>query len=106
MFVRLKPYISVFFLLAFLFPSVVKEIHIPHHEEKVRCEAGADKHFHELHHDCTLCDFVIPVVSFPAISEMNFSSLQFSDYLFPIVIAEFISSAHFSSAQLRAPPVC
>lgn len=105
MLVKLKSYISAFFLLAFLFPSVIKEVHTTHHEEKVNCDAKADKHFHESHHDCTFCDFVLPIASAPSKAQINFSLTHFAEYVFPHLVEVYFSSSHFSSAQLRAPPV-
>ena len=97
---------SVFFLTVFLFPAVVKEVHTINHEKIFHCDANGEEHIHTQHHDCTLCDFVIPVISAPPLSQDNFSSLQFAKYVFPNAVEVYFSSSHFSSAQLRAPPVC
>ena len=106
MLIRLKSHISVFFLVAFLFPSLVKEVHTVNHEQRFHCDAKGEKHLHAQHHDCSLCDFVLPIASAPSKSTAEFSQVNFAEYIFPQIVDVYFSSSHFSSAQLRAPPVC
>jgi hypothetical protein len=103
---KLKPLFSVFLLAVFLFPTIVKEVHTVNHEKRFQCNANEEQHLHTLHHDCNLCDFVLPITSDPSAAHNSFSSLNFREYTFPNLIEVYFSSSHFSSAQLRAPPVC
>jgi hypothetical protein len=105
MLLRLKSYLSVFFLVAFLFPTLVKEVHTVNHEKRFHCDAKGEKHLHAQHHDCSLCDFVLPIASSPAKSTTSFTQFGFAEYIFPRPAEFYFSSSHFSSAQLRAPPV-
>lgn len=102
---KLKSYFSIFFLLVFLVPTVVKEVHNICHEKEFHCNA-AETHLHILHHDCTLCNFVIPVISVPEKFQNNFTLPHFAEYVFPRSVEVYFSSSQFSSASLRAPPVC
>ena len=106
MFVKLKSYIAVFFLLSFLLPSVVIQIHAVHHEKKVHCAADAGKHLHVQHHECNFCDVVLPITTEPAKTEANFNVPLFATYVFPTIVEVYLSSFQFTSSQLRAPPVC
>jgi len=53
---QLKKYFSFLFLLLFLFPMVEKQLHAFEHRDEAHCSA-TDKHFHELEHSCSICDF-------------------------------------------------
>jgi hypothetical protein len=103
---KLKSVFSVFLLAVFLFPTIVKEVHTVNHEKRFRCDANGEQHLHVQHHDCTLCDFVLPVVSSASDIELNFSLFSFASVIFPGRGEFYFSSYQFSSAQLRAPPVC
>ena len=103
---RLKSYIAGFFLLSFLLPSVVIQIHAVHHEKKIHCIADGGNHLHPQHHECSFCDAVLPLASEPPKTHANFLTPHFAEYLFSNLIEVYASSSHFSSAQLRAPPVC
>ena len=101
----LKPWFSVFLLAIFLFPTIVKEVHTVNHEKRFHCDANGDQHLHTLHHDCNLCDFVIPVVSAPSSFQTHFFLTHFAEYSFPHQVEFYFSSSRFSSPSLRAPPV-
>jgi len=103
---KLKACLSVFFLAVFLVPSIVKEVHSICHNKEFHCNTYGGTHLHITHHDCTLCNFVIPVISVPAKAQNNFTPPHFAEYIFPHLVAVCCSSSHFSSASLRAPPVC
>jgi len=102
----MKSIIAVFFLLSFLLPSVVIQIHAVHHEKKIHCFADGGNHFHPKHHECSFCDAVLPIVSEPPKTQSNFIAPHFAEYVFSNLVEVYASSVHFSSAQLRAPPVC
>ncbi|MBL7884722.1 MAG: hypothetical protein JNL69_11680 [Bacteroidia bacterium] len=53
-----KKYCSILFLILFLFPQVEKEIHAFEHLNDFHCTA-TDKHFHELEHACSICDYTL-----------------------------------------------
>src|SRR5687768_4611960 len=53
---NLKKFLSVFFLLLFLFPLVEKELHAFEHSNDIHCNEN-DKHFHTLEHNCSICSF-------------------------------------------------
>jgi len=105
MFFRMKSYLSVFFLAVFLVPTVVKEVHSICHNQEFHCNTATGTHLHVIHHDCTLCNFVIPVISVPAKPQNNFILSHFAEYVFPSLVESNFSSSQFSSASLRAPPV-
>jgi hypothetical protein len=103
---KLKSFFSVFLLAVFLLPTVVKEVHTVSHEKRFHCDANGEQHIHVLHHDCNLCDFVLPVVSSPSNVDTNFSLFYFASVVFSHQAEVYFSSSRFSSALLRAPPVC
>jgi hypothetical protein len=101
---QLKKYGSLFLLLLFLFPIVEKQLHAFDHVNDKHCQA-TDKHFHELEHSCSICEFTIadtcPVPDTGlhiVISEYNHS------------FQSFIESKHlpeaFQDLPSRAPPIC
>jgi hypothetical protein len=98
---KFKNIVSIFLLLVFLFPSIVKLEH--HHHEHFECKAKNEKHFHEYHEKCAVCSFEFSVFS--------------SDYKYYIIPKEQpvekccnnYRSVHYSSLSkfsfsLRAPP--
>src|ERR1035437_8996944 len=101
---KLKSCFSVFLLAIFLFPTVVKEVHIVNHEKRFHCDAHGEQHLHIQHHDCTLCDFVLPVVSSPSNVGDNLSLFCLAENIFPRQAVIYFSSSQFSSPSLRAPP--
>jgi hypothetical protein len=52
---KLKYIISLLLLLVFLLPTIIILGH-QHHEHFV-CNAGSEKHFHEYHEKCSICNF-------------------------------------------------
>ncbi|MBI4929474.1 MAG: hypothetical protein HY841_01840 [Bacteroidetes bacterium] len=102
----MKSTIAVFFLLSFLLPSIVIQIHAVHHEKRIHCIADGGNHFHPQHHECSFCDAVLPIASEPPKTQANFIAPHFAKYVFPILVKVYFTSSHFSSTQLRAPPAC
>jgi len=51
---KFKNIVSLLFLIGFLLPSVVK---FEHHHQRFECKAKNDKHFHEFHEKCSICNF-------------------------------------------------
>jgi hypothetical protein len=101
---QLKKYGSLFLLLLFLFPIVEKQLHAFDHINDKHCVA-TDKHFHELEHSCSICEFTIA------------DTCPVPDIQLDIVVSEytysfqsFIQSLHvpeaFQDLPSRAPPIC
>lgn len=102
---QLKSYFSIFFLVVFLFPTVIKEIHAIDHENVFHCDVKGERHLHTQQHDCTLCDFVLPLV-FSSVYNSNddFSLFCFAETLFPRPAKVYSFSSCLSSLSLRGPP--
>lgn len=47
-------------MLVFILPSIVK---LEHHHEHFKCKAKNEKHYHEFHQDCAVCNFEFSVFS-------------------------------------------
>lgn len=58
---RKSPIIGVFLLALFLFPQVHKAVHDLGHLGDFHCLAVTEKHFHEHHDECPVCDYKQPV---------------------------------------------
>ncbi len=101
----LKRFLSLCFLLVFLFPILKKGIHDANHLDDTHCVA-TDKHFHSLEHNCPICDYTnnynstTPETSYIfIIAVQNFSFEPFVDIRF--------SSSACLHLTARAPPtVC
>ena len=100
-----KSYFVVFFLSVFLFPVLIKEVHIVNHEKRFDCDVSGEQHLHVQHHDCTFCDFVIPVAYIPIVFQNTFSQTNFAEYIFPYLVEVYCYSSQLSSVSLRAPPL-
>jgi hypothetical protein len=100
---RIRKYISVFALAAFLFPIVTEELHAFSHADDFHCTEKSTTHFHKAEHHCPICDFV------PAVSDKPFQSVQIlSDAIYTIVSFSFyqsiVAEKHDYNFSLRAPP--
>ena len=81
---QIKQIVSFILLFIFLFPLVERELHTSEHLRDNHCTTG-NKHFHNLEHHCSICDFTITdsnkpndvdyqlVVSFKQFSFQSFS---------------------------------
>ena len=99
---QVKSYLSVFFLLLFLFPLLEKGIHDFSHIGDTHC-TSLDKHFHAPEHHCEICDFTNDFNGFPAFNQYDVllseqGILNFSSEKNNLLLQE----KHFHS--LRAPP--
>lgn len=97
---KFKNIISVFLLLVFLLPSIVK---LEHHHEHFQCKAKNEKHFHEYHEKCAVCSFEFSVFS----SDFKYFALPKEHPVAKYCIN--YRSVHYSSLSeysfsLRAPP--
>ena len=99
----LKKYISVFFLLLFLFPLIEKEAHAFEHITDTHCTAN-QKHFHSLEHHCILCDFISTDSNKPADAHYQFvrvaETFLFQSYTECVNIPDA-----FYNLPARAPPL-
>ncbi len=100
---QFKKYISLFFLSLFLFPLVEKEFHAIEHAYDVHCNA-TDKHFHELEHTCSICDYTITDSFSTPKNDIQFViSINHFEFVWDEV--NIYSPSAFSDTPLRAPPV-
>jgi len=98
---KLNNIISVFFLLVFLLPSLVK---LEHHHEDFKCKAINEKHIHVFHEKCVVCNFEFSVFL------SNLESIDFRKEKPLEYFCNNYDSADFSnlsqfSFSLRGPPV-
>ena len=100
---QIKQIVSFFLLSLFLFPMVEKEVHEAIHSADVHCTAGS-KHFHNLEHHCSICDFTITDSNRP--TDFNYqlviSSKQFS---FQAFTESLDIPEAFQLLPSRAPPI-
>src|ERR1700741_4415458 len=102
---RLKRYIALFSLLAFLFPQALNLVHELEHRNDFHCSEKFVKHFHEEEHHCDICDFVPLVSGDTKIEHLN-SYLPFSSTVnYSIALIEQTSSSDLTYAFLRGPSV-
>jgi hypothetical protein len=96
--------IGIFFLLAvFSFPATMKAVHDLSHSHDPVCNISHGFHFHESHHDCSLCDFNSSFNKMNFVSGQDIFSVLNSEYLvfFYQINFESVNSPENSS---RAPP--
>jgi hypothetical protein len=100
---QFKKYLPLFFILLFLFPMVEKGMHDLEHGNDKHCRAK-DKHFHELEHNCSVCDHTTVDLSssLPADFVIIISAKQ-------LLFCPFVESVNtpfaFQYLPARAPPL-
>ncbi|MDQ3047639.1 MAG: hypothetical protein M3R27_08840 [Bacteroidota bacterium] len=98
----IKKYSSILLLFLFLFPLVEKEHHAHEHADEEHCNAS-DKHFHEMEHNCSICDFTLQKTE-----EFNEAEFTFVDSYGTLTYTPFFVSENpsFTLYHLptRAPP--
>ncbi len=100
---QVKKYFPVIFLFLFLFPMVEKEIHALEHSTDVHC-SSYDFHFHDLEHNCSICDFTIAdSYSKSTIDYQLISSVY--PLFFQNCIESIYSTTSFKHLPSRAPPL-
>jgi hypothetical protein len=100
---QLKKYLSLFFLSLFLFPMVEMQVHAFEHKDDLHC-TSADKHFHPLEHNCSICDYTSTDSN--SSTENNFSTLIFSSTFNFIPFIESVNIPDtFCDLPARAPPI-
>jgi hypothetical protein len=102
--VLLKNISSIFLLFLFLFPLVEKEMHALEHADDFHC-SSVDKHFHELEHSCSICDYTIPATLGSSNNSFHFvfneQIISFNLYTDCINIP-----TAYQDIPSRAPPIC
>ena len=97
---KYKNIVSLLFLIAFLLPSVVK---LEHHHEHFICKAKNEKHYHEFHEKCNICNFEFTVF----LSDIENIDLQ-KDNPIDRYANKYVSLSDYNLFQysflLRAPP--
>ena len=100
--IRVRKYIALFSLLAFLLPIVSEGIHGFQHRNEFHC-LSAVTHLHKLERHCALCDYT-PTVSNALLSQNNnFLIVSSSESSFCEYKKEVISCQYLNISP-RAPP--
>lgn len=103
MYPEFKKYVSILFLLIFLFPLVEKQIHEFEHKDDIHCSAS-DKHFHELEHNCSVCDHTLIDSTYSATTDYQLT-LSFQPFSFRPFVESIHTPEAFQYLPARAPPV-
>ncbi len=100
---QLKKYFSILFLFLLLFPIIEKGLHSYEHQKDLHCTA-TEKHFHDLEHACSICDFTTTDSNNSPESGVQFiiSAKEFS--FFPFT-QQLKIPYPYSNLPSRAPPV-
>jgi len=97
---KFKNIVSLLFLIAFLMPSVLK---LEHHHEHFICKAKNEKHYHEFHDKCNICNFEFTVF----LSDIEDIDLQ-KDNPIDRYADNYVFLSDYNLSQysflLRAPP--
>lgn len=100
---QIKKYVSLFFLLTLFFPILEKAHHELEHKDDIHCTAS-DKHFHELEHNCSICEFTIINSIHPVKSDVQlYIATQHFSFLPFIETNNGIEAFQYLPA--RAPPI-
>jgi hypothetical protein len=99
----LNKYFSFFFLFLFLFPMVEKQLHALAHADEVHCSAD-EKHFHELEHSCSICDFNL--TDSPTLTSVSYSFIIIEvENTYDTFIEGVNTSLRVVHLPARAPPI-
>jgi hypothetical protein len=98
---KLNDIISVFLLLVFLLPSLLK---FEHHHEDFKCKAINEKHIHVHHEKCVVCSFEFPVF-FSDDANIDFRKEIPLEYFRNNYDSVDFSNLSQFSFSLRGPPV-
>ncbi len=96
-----KHSISLFLLLVFILPSIVKFEH--KHELSTICKAKSEKHFHIIQEKCGICNFEFSVFS-SGFGNLSILKENPVDNYFNSYTSQYLSKLSQSSFLLRAPP--
>lgn len=100
---KIKKYLSIVLLFLFLFPIAEKVVHSFECDTDIHCTAN-EKHFHNLEHDCGICDFNVTDSNSPTINDYQLINVvhRFSFHLFKENVPTLSAFQHLPS---RAPPI-
>lgn len=98
---RFKNITSIFLLLVFLLPSIVK---LEHHHEHFECKAINEKHYHVLHDKCVICNFEFSVF-LSNTGDIDFQKENPLEYFCNNYDSVYFSNLSQFSFLLRAPPI-
>ncbi len=80
-----------------------KGIHNFEHKADVHCTA-TDKHFHQLEHTCSICEFTLTHATDPLVADFQFNISVQELLFYPFVESINVPEA-FQYLPARAPPV-
>lgn len=100
---HIKKYLPLFLLFLLLFPVVEKQVHSFEHLKDVHCSA-TDKHFHELEHSCSICDYTITDSNSTPETAVLFIISTKTISFHPFIESIYTPDA-FQNLPPRAPPV-
>ncbi|MDP4184435.1 MAG: hypothetical protein Q8862_04625 [Bacteroidota bacterium] len=99
----LKKYLACIFLLVFLYPFVVKEVHDIVHRNDFHFHSGSSKTFHNPEHHCAVCNYEIQYTeSLPAQPVVSTIFTFCGKLVHPYAKVLYVSSKN--SILLRGPP--
>jgi len=97
---KFKNIVSLFLLLVFLLPSIVK---LEHHHEHFECKEKNAKHFHEFHEKCAVCNFEFSVFSSEFVNIVLTKEKPLTNYCNNYKSVNYSTLTKYSFL-LRAPP--
>lgn len=98
--VKSKKNTSLFLLLVFILPFLIK---FEHHHEIIDCKIKNEKHFHSFHKKCSVCSFEFSVFSSDFL-EIDLQKEKPLELYFCTYSSHFYSNISQFSFLLRAPP--
>jgi len=100
MYGKFKHITSLFLLLVFLLPSVVKS---EHHHKHTEFKTNKGNHFHKLHVKCPICNYEFSVFSSETVNNVFSENHPVAQYCNNYRSFNYVSFLKYSFL-LRAPP--
>jgi len=97
----IKKIVSVFVLLLFLAPTVIKDLH--HHKHFIRI-AKNEKHFHDYRYNCEICKFEFSTYNPSTVKTVD-SKITINGCYNNIYTSAVFIEQNIFSFSLRAPPL-
>jgi hypothetical protein len=91
----------LFLLSVFIFPIAVKSLHF--HENEFHCNAKNEKHFHNEHENCSICDYEFSIFTLATNNIHTQKNEIYVNNKIPYILFPFIKKIYLSYL-LRAPP--
>ncbi len=73
------------------------------HKAEIHCTA-TDKHFHNLEHSCSICEFTVTHSTYPVASNFQFN-ISVQQFLFLPFVESINAPNAFQHIPARAPPI-